>query len=146
MGRGVDHARRSALVLLVWATLAPQAVGAQDLRAAAAQRVAREWLAIVDKYDAQASWNAAGERFQRATPPALWVETIKRDREPRGALVQRTVESTEFGNTAADLPEGGSYGLVRFRSAFANAAISVEDVTLEVGPDYAWHVIGYVIE
>jgi hypothetical protein len=130
----------------VCAALVPQAVRAQDPRGAAAQRVAREWLAIVDKYDAQASWKSAGERFQQAMPPALWVETIKRDREPRGALVQRTVESTAFGSTAAGLPEGGSYALVRFRSAFANAAASVEEVTLEVGPDYAWHVIGYVIQ
>jgi hypothetical protein len=146
MGPGLDRARRSALVLLAWAALVPHAVHAQDPRAAAAQRVAREWLAHVDRHDAQASWQAAGERFRKATPPALWVETIKRDREPRGSLVQRTVESTEFGNTAADLPEGGSYALVRFRSAFANAAASSEEVTLEVGPDYAWHVIGYVIQ
>jgi len=153
----LDRARRRALVLflrfvpsfvlsfVLCAAVAPNAVHAQDPRAAAAQRVAREWLAIVDKYDAEASWKAAGERFRKATPPALWLETIKRDREPRGALVQRTVESTGFGNTAADLPEGGSYALVRFRSAFANYPTNVEDVTLEVGADYAWHVIGYVI-
>ena len=146
MGPGVDRGRRRALGLLAGAMLFAPSVRAQDPRAAAAQRAARDWLAVVDRYDAEASWKAAGERFRKMAPPALWVETIKRDREPRGALVQRTVESTVFRNTAADLPEGGSYALVRFRSAFANVAASVEDVTLEVGPDYAWHVIGYVIQ
>jgi len=110
------------------------------------QRVAREWLALLDKFDAEASWKAAGERFQRATPPALWVETIKRDREPRGALLQRTIAATQFGSSGPDLPDGGSYALVRFRSAFANDAASVEEVTLEVGSGYAWRVIGYTIQ
>jgi len=77
---------------------------------------------------------------------AFWVETIKRDREPRGALIQRSVDATGFGNAGGDLPEGGSYALVRFRSAFANYPTNIEEVTLEVGPDYAWHVIGYVIK
>ena len=126
--------------------LIPQVAHAQDPRAAAVQRTARAWLALVDTFDAEASWKAAGVRFQRATPPALWVETIKRDREPRGALIQRTVSATDFGDTAPGLPEGGSYALVRFRSSFANHPASAEEVTLEVGPDYAWHVIGYVIQ
>jgi hypothetical protein len=130
----------------VCALLIPRVVLAQDPRAAAVQRVAREWLALVDKFDAGASWKAAGERFQRATPPVLWVKTVKRDREPRGALLQRTVAATEFGYTGPDLPSGGSYALVRFRSAFANDTASVEEVTLEVGPDYAWRVIGYTIQ
>lgn len=109
------------------------------------QRVARDWLALVDKLDAAASWKAAGERFQRATTPAFWIETLKRDRKPRGALLQRTVAATAFGYTGPELPEGGSYALVRFHSAFASDPNGVEEVTLEVGSDYAWHVIGYVI-
>ena len=142
-----DRARRMALAVLACALLGSQPVTAQDPRAAQAQRVAREWLALVDKLDAEASWKAAGERFQRASPPAIWVATIKREREPRGPLVQRTVAATQFGNSGPDLPEGGSYALVRFRSTFGNdSGASVEEVTLEVGPDYAWHVIGYVIQ
>ena len=146
MGPGVDRGRRRALGLLAGAMLFAPSVRAQDPRAAAAQRAARDWLALVDRFDAGASWTAAGERFQKSTPMALWVETIRRDREPRGALLQRTVDATRFGNSGADLPDGGSYALVRFRSAFANYPTNVEEVTLEVGPDYAWHVIGYVIQ
>ena len=143
---GPERGRRRALALLAFAVLVAPSVRAQDPRAAAAQRAARDWLALVDKFDAGASWKAAGERFQKSTPMILWVETLKRDREPRGALIQRTVDATGFGNAGADLPEGGSYALVRFRSAFANYPTNVEEVTLEVGPDYTWHVIGYVIK
>jgi hypothetical protein len=44
------------------------------------------------------------------------------------------------------LPDGGNYALVVFRSSFANQIDSREEVMLEVGPDYAWHVIGYLIQ
>jgi hypothetical protein len=146
MSAGTDYARRRALCLFACVVLAPRVAHAQDPRAAMVQRVARDWLALVDKLDAGASWKAAGERFQRGTTPALWIETLKRDREPRGALQQRSVAATAFGDTGPNLPEGGSYALVRFHSAFANESNGVEEVTLEVGADYAWHVIGYVIQ
>ena len=143
--RGPDRRRRSVLGVLACALLGPRAALGQDPRAAAAQRVAREWLAVVDKLDAEASWKAAGERFRSAIPLGRWNETLKRDREPRGTLVQRTVAATGFDNTAVGLPDGGSYAVIRFRSAFANSTAGVEEVMLEVGPDYAWHVIGYLI-
>jgi hypothetical protein len=144
----VDRVRRATFALFacaLLALLAPQAAFAQDPRAAVVQRVAREWLAIVDQFDAEASWKAAGARFQQTTPPMVWVETMRGERGPRGALVQRAVASTAFGETGTGLPDGGSYALVRFRSSFVNQSDSSEEVTLEVGPDYAWRVIGYVI-
>jgi Protein of unknown function (DUF4019) len=142
---GGRSSRRRALALLACALLLPQVAVAQDPRAAAVQRAAREWLALVDKLDAEASWKAAGERFQQSTPPSVWVETLKGERAPRGALQQRAVTATSFGESGPGLPEGGSYALVTFRSSFANQSDSREEVTLEVGPDYAWRVIGYVI-
>ena len=146
MRGGLDRGRRRALGLVACAALVPQSVLAQDPRAAAAQRAAREWLALVDTLDPGASWKAAGERFQETMPLAIWVRTLQRDREPRGALIQRAIAATGFTNSAANLPEGGSFAVVRFRSTFVNGIASLEEVTLEVGPDYAWHVIGYVIQ
>src|SRR5436190_12473046 len=112
MGSTLHRARRTALVLLLslvaCAALVPQAVRAQDPRAAAAQRVARDWLALVDKLDAEASWKAAGERFRSAFAPAHWVDKLHREREARGALVQRAVADTAFANSGAGLPEGGN--------------------------------------
>jgi len=146
MGYGLDRARRRALVLLLCAALVPQAARAQDPRAAAAQRVARDWLALVDKLDAEASWKAAGERFRSAFSPTYWIEKIQREREARGVLVQRAVADTAFANSGVGLPEGGNYAIVAFRTSFANQIDAREEVMLEVGPDYAWHVIGYVIQ
>ncbi len=106
------------------------------------QRVARDWLALVDRLDAEASWKAAGGRFRQSTPPAEWVESLRRERVPRGVLVQRAVVATTFSDSIPGLPKGGSYAVVTFQSAFANQTEGVEALTLEVGPDYAWHVIG----
>jgi len=150
MRPSLDRARWRTLVLLLsfvaCAALAPQAVRAQDPRAAAAQRVAREWLALVDKLDAEASWKAAGERFRSAFSPTYWVDKLRREREARGTLVQRAAADTAFANSGVGLPEGGNYAIVAFRSSFANQIDAREEVMLEVGPDYAWHVIGYVIQ
>jgi hypothetical protein len=120
-------------------------VRAQDPRAAAAQRVAREWLALVDKLDAEASWKAAGERFRSAFSPTYWVDKLRREREARGTLVQRAAADTAFANSGVGLP----------RAATMRCCLPLvvrepdrrrEEVMLEVGPDYAWHVIGYVIQ
>jgi hypothetical protein len=150
MGSTVHRARRTALVLLLGfvacAALVPQAARAQDPRAAATQRAARDWLALVDRLDAEASWKAAGERFRSAFAPAHWVDKLHREREARGAVVQRAVADTAFANSAVGLPDGGNYAIVAFRSSFANQTDAREEVMLEVGPDYAWHVIGYVIQ
>ena len=66
--------------------------------------------------------------------------------EPRATLVQRAVAATTFSDSIPGLPEGGNYAVVTFRTSFANQTESVEAVTLEVGADYGWHVIGYAIQ
>ena len=80
------------------------------------------------------------------TPPPEWIEALQRDRVPRGEIVQRAVAGTTFSDKIPGLPEGGNYAVVTFRSSFANQTEGVEAVTLEVGADYGWHVIGYAIQ
>jgi hypothetical protein len=145
MSGGVDRTRRAVLATAACALLASASAFAQDPRAALVQRAARAWLALADQLDADATWKTAGERLQQAIGPAQWAEVLKRDRAPRGANLQRAVAMTSFGSEFPGLPEGGNYALVHFQSSFANQAAAEEHVTLEVGADYAWHVIGYVI-
>jgi hypothetical protein len=142
---GVAFTRRAALATLVGLALAPRRAFAQDPRAAVVQKVARDWLALADKIDAAATWNAAGARFQQAITAAGWAESLRRGREPRGAIDQRAVIVTTLASAFPGLPAGGNYALVRFRTSFANHANGGEDVTLEMGPDSVWRVIGYVI-
>ena len=70
---------------------------------------------------------------------------LQRERGRRGAVVQRAVAATSFRSTLPGVPEGGNFAQVQFRTSFANEATGAEQVTLEVGPDYVWRVVGYVI-
>ena len=145
MSCSVDMKRRAVLAALVFVITAPGIAIAQDPQATQVQKVARDWLALADKLDTTATWNAAGPRFQDAISETRWAALLVRERESRGALVQRTVTGTTFGSSFPTLPAGGSYAMVRFRTSFANQPTGSEDVTLEQGADSNWRVIGYVI-
>jgi len=145
MSGGVDRMRCAVLAALIFAIAVPGVAIAQDPRATQVQKVARDWLALADKLDTAATWKTAGPRFQEAISETRWATLLRRERESRGALVQRTVAGTTFGSSFRGLPEGGNYAMVRFRTSFANQASSGEDVTLEQGADSVWRVIGYVI-
>ena len=126
------------------ALLAPRAAHAQDPRAATVQRVARDWLALVDKLDAEASWKAAGARFQQSTPPEAWVETLRaRTRAARGAGAARRRQRRLSARRAPGCPTAAAMRSCDSGRRSRTRATSVEEVTLEVGPDYAWRVIGY---
>ena len=141
----VSVARRAALAALAAVIALPRLALAQDPRASQALKAARDWLVLADKLDASGTWKAAGSRFQDAITETRWATLLTRERESRGALLQRTAAATAFASELPALPPGGNYAIVRFRTAFANQPTSGEDVTLEQGPDSVWRVIGYVI-
>jgi hypothetical protein len=109
--------------------------GAKAARLACARRQA----------DTSGTWKAAGSRFQDAITETRWATLLTRERESRGALLQRTTAATTFASEFPALPPGWDYAIVRFRTSFAKQPRSSEDITLERGPDSVWRVIGYVI-
>jgi hypothetical protein len=138
-----------SIVLLVAAAcclcaIAPGSALAQDPRGSAAQSAALAWLKLTDRGDVQGSWTAAGKQFQRAISPDKWGEALQKVRPPLGALVERSVKSTQFTKTFQGVPDG-DYVLLVFRTSFAKKVDSRETVTLEREADGAWRVIGYFI-
>jgi hypothetical protein len=139
--------RRRALLVVLACCLSATGIGsalAQDPRATAAQREARSWLALTDRGDAPASWSATGKQFQNAISADKWADSLKQVRSPLGAVVERTLLSTEFATSFQGAPDG-DYVLLVFRSSFAKKIDSGETVTLEHEADGAWRVIGYLI-
>jgi len=132
------------LAALAVVLLAPGVVHAQDPRAVLVQKAARDWLALADKLDAEATWNAAGKRFQESIPLSRWAASFKRERDARGAVVQRAVDATSVGPIPGQA-DSDNIAVVRFRTSFAKESLTVEQVTLELGPDKVWRVVGYVI-
>ena len=133
----------AVLAALAAASIVPAAL-AQDPRAVQAQEVAREWLALADRQDADATHRAAGAKFREALTVERWREALKRARGPLGETVQRTVMSTKLTRTLPGQPDG-DYALVAFRSSWAGRSLGREFVSLEYEGG-RWRVIGYVIQ
>ena len=134
-----------ALVLLSVALLATGAAVAQDPRASAAQKAARDFLALTDRGDGPASWAAAGKQFQNAITVERWTNALNAVRPPLGALVERTLFSTQLTRTFRGAPTEGDYALLVYRSSFAKRTEAQETMTVEHEPDGVWRVIGYSI-
>lgn len=117
---------------------------AQDPRATTAQKAARDWVALTDRGDASASWTAAGKQFQNAITVDRWAQGLKEVRPPLGAVVDRTVLSTQFTNSFPGAPDG-DYALLVFRTNFGNKTDARESLTLQREADGNWRVIGYFI-
>jgi hypothetical protein len=135
--------RRAALAAIACAALLPLA-HAQDPRASEAQAAARAWLAIADRLDAEASYEAAGPSFRKALTPTRWNEAVKLIRFPLGSVVQRTVNQTVFTKKLPGQPDG-DYALVAFRTSWTHKDVGRELLTLE-RLDGKWQVAGYVIQ
>jgi len=108
------------------------------------QSTARQWLALIDRGDVEASWKQAGKKFQNAIGMQRWIDGMKQAREPLGKLVQRAIVETRFDKNFQGAPEG-DYAFVVFRTSFEHEAGHGETVTLEREPDGVWRVIGYAI-
>jgi uncharacterized protein DUF4019 len=136
---------RRAFVLLFVALLATGVAVGQDPRASAAQKAARDFLALTDRGDGPASWAAAGKQFQKAITVERWSDALSSVQQPLGALVERTLFSTQLTRTFSGAPTEGDYALLVFRTSFAKHTEGQETLTLEREPDGVWRVIGYSI-
>jgi hypothetical protein len=132
--------RLFAVLLLAWITAGT--ASAQDPRTIAVQTAGREWLALVDRGDAQASWNAAGKKFQAAMTVAQWTEAMKTEQPRLGAVSRRTVGPARFQTSLPGSPDG-DYAQVLFSTVFANKPNGRETLTMEREADGKWRVIGY---
>jgi len=141
-GRGLRHSWRAAFAAA--AILCASAAAAQDAATSAAQRVARDWLALTDRGDGGGSWDAAANQFKSAITRERWTDALSKVRAPFGAFEQRAVLSTRFEKSFPGAPDG-DYAIVLFRTSFAKRTDGQETVTLEREADGAWRVVGYTI-
>jgi DNA-binding CsgD family transcriptional regulator len=131
-----------AALLAVWSPSTSEA--RQDLPAAPVnldkiQVAAREWLALIDRGEWQASHTASGSAFKGAISAKAWGQAAAQARRPLGPVVKR--ELLEYASQSAPRDTR----IVLFRTDFANQAGTTETVTLErEGGEY--RVVGYWIK
>jgi hypothetical protein len=145
MIRSFGHRARASVALICLAWLVAGIAVAQDPKATDAQAAARDWLALADRSDAQASWNAAGKKFQGAMSADAWADALAKVRTPLGEMKSRTISQTGFRKKFQDVPEG-DYALIVYVTNFANKLRGQETVTLERESDGKWRVLGYSIQ
>jgi uncharacterized protein DUF4019 len=133
-----------ALCVFFMTAFVAGSAGAQDARTSSVQRAARDWLAIADRGDAQASWNAMAKLFKDSITAQSWAVSLREVRIPLGDPVGRTVLSTQFSTKMPKAPDG-DYALVIFRTAFAKKVDVRETVTLSHEADGVWRVVGYMV-
>lgn len=115
---------------------APSTVPAES----AAVVAARDWLALVDKGDWTASWDATGQSFKALNTVDIWAKASETVRPPLGALRSRVLISE------VDVPAPPyGYQMVKFRTDYANKAGAVETVSL-MREGNAWRVVGVIID
>jgi hypothetical protein len=145
MGR-LTNPRRRALVTLAVASLVGAApVRAQDPRTSVVAAAARDWLALVDRGDVKVARARAAAKFRDALSEDAWFAGLASQRNPRGSIVQRSLQGTRFERAVPGAPDG-EYAVLLYRSAFEKLAVGAETVTLERERDGVWRVVGYTIQ
>lgn len=90
------------------------------------ERVALEWLALIDAGDWQAGFASTASAFQTAVTPAAFSATVQQARDPLGRVEGRRAVGFHVVSEA-----GKDYQVVRFQTDFANRSAAFERVTLE---------------
>jgi len=106
---------------------------------------AKAWLAMVDKGDYAASWEASASPMKAAVTPEQWDTAMKGVRAPLGALMARKMVTAKYATTLPGAPDG-KYVVITFKTRFANKKAAVETVTPMIDTDGTWHVSGYFIK
>lgn len=109
----------------------------------AAERAAREWLALADQGRIEASWAAAASLFRQTLSVTSWSLEHWAVRAPLGAVTRRTLAGVRRAAKMIGAPDG-SYAVFRFHTTFAaDPRERTERVTVMLDGDGRWRVAGY---
>ena len=110
---------------------------------ARADRLARDWLALIDRGEYTRSWQQASKLFQREIARPAWVEAVEAARHGSGAPTERALISVARTQKLPDVPEN-DYVVLVYASRFDNHRAVQETVTL-VREDEALKAAGYFL-
>lgn len=105
---------------------------------------ASQFLLLVDSEDYVRSWQATSEILKKMLPESTWHEQITRIRSFVGPIVERILYDSSYTDTARDVPQG-EYVILTFISRFELREQVFETLTLILGDDNQWRVVGYFL-
>ena len=118
----------------------PSKLVTRDTLAAAA-----EFLYLVDTEEYAKSWEVTSITLQNMLTQTAWSEEIDRLRSFLGPIVERIQHDITYTATASDVP-AGEYVVMTFVSKFALSERVFEKLTLMLGEDDRWQVVGYFLK
>lgn len=134
-----------SLALLAFSSMtgtagAPAAAPTSAPAESAAVAAARSWLALVDKDDWTASWEATGAQFRALNTVETWTKASEQMRAKMGTSRSRVL----IGEDNVPAPPAG-YQVVKFKTRYTNKPDVIETVSL-IWEDGSWRVAGCYIE
>jgi Protein of unknown function (DUF4019) len=116
------------------------AAAAEEIDTAPAMVAAEAWLAMVDRGQYGASWDAASETFRNGIERVKWETRVESVRTPLGVANSRKVRMATLTRELA-----GEYVVIQFDTRFEKRPLSTEVVTPVREKDGVWRVAGYYI-
>ena len=104
-----------------------------------------EFLRLVDAKQYAESWGVASDFFKRSVSQKDWVAQVRQLREPMGAVVTRTLKTSEAQKNPPGAPQG-DYLLQTYQTKFAQSEPArTETLPLIKTDDGQWRVVGYFV-
>jgi hypothetical protein len=106
--------------------------------------VALRWAEMIDAHEIDQTWAEASSLFKQSVSKDQWRSLIPNVRTPLGAVVSRSLKSSEARTTLPGAPDG-DYRILQFDTRFAQKQAAVETVVLQLESSRGWRVSGYFI-
>ena len=124
------------VVMPVLNKIPSQQIAERSLNAAA------QFLFLVDTEDYAMSWEVTSENLKKMLTQEAWNDQITEIRSFLGPIVERVQSSIAYTNSASDVPTG-EYVIMTFMSKFELRERVTETITLMLGDNGQWRVVGY---
>jgi hypothetical protein len=105
---------------------------------------ASEFLYLVDTEEYSRSWDVTSASLKSMLSEEAWNERITELRSFLGPVVERIQHDITYTDSAGDVPDG-EYVVMTFISRFELRERVVEKLTLMLGDDDYWKVVGYFL-
>ncbi len=105
---------------------------------------ASEFLYLVDTEEYSKSWEVTSDTLKAMLSKQSWNERIAELRSFLGPIVERIQHDITYTDSAGDVPDG-EYVVMTFISKFKLRERVVEKLTLMLGEDDNWKVVGYFL-
>lgn len=105
---------------------------------------AAEFLFLVDTEEYAQSWQVTADALKAMLPQKAWNRQIAELRGFLGPALERIRHRMTYTLATEDVPEG-EYVVMTFITRFASRSHVIETITLMLGADQEWRVVGYFL-